>query len=120
MFGGPVRFFIIWFAAGVIFLSHALDNSSGEVRAQQTGSTVSKSPLKREPIKPIPRTHALDLQKIALGKKLFNDTRFSKDDTIACVSCHNLSTGGTDRLERSVGIARARGGEFTHSIQQWI
>jgi cytochrome c peroxidase len=110
MLFAPFRFFlIISIAVSATFLSSALDKLSGEVRAQQTGSTVSKPLLKHEAIKPIPRTHALDPQKTALGKKLFNDTRFSKDDTVACVSCHNLSTGGTDRLERSVGIGGARG-----------
>lgn len=57
-----------------------------------------------EPITPILLDTNLDSQKIALGKKLFFDTRLSKDNTIACASCHKLSEGGDDNLQFSFGI----------------
>ncbi|NET31992.1 MAG: cytochrome-c peroxidase [Cyanothece sp. SIO1E1] len=57
-----------------------------------------------EPIQPIPRYLALDPQKVKLGEQLFHDSRLSHDNTIACASCHQLKTGGTDRRVHSIGI----------------
>lgn len=50
-----------------------------------------------EPIQPIPLTIALDQDKVALGKQLFEDVRLSKNNQTSCLSCHSYSTGGTDR-----------------------
>ena len=44
-----------------------------------------------EPIKPIPEQVEVNAEKAALGRDLFHDPRLSRDDTIACASCHNLS-----------------------------
>lgn len=48
------------------------------------------------PILPLPRTMDLDPTRVALGKKLFNDPRLSKDNLLACSSCHQLAQGGDD------------------------
>ncbi len=56
-----------------------------------------------EPIQPIPLTLALDRDKVALGKQLFEDVRLSKNNQISCLSCHSYSTGGTDRKLHPVG-----------------
>jgi len=62
-----------------------------------------------EPIQPIPLGRDLNENKVKLGEKLFHDTKLSGDNTISCASCHNLQTGGTDRLPRSLGINGAVG-----------
>lgn len=62
-----------------------------------------------EPIQPIPLQVKLDRHKVKLGEQLFHDPQLSRDNTISCASCHNLKTGGTDRLVRSVGINGAVG-----------
>ena len=62
-----------------------------------------------EPIQPLPLAVKLDAKRVALGEKLFNDKRLSKDDTLACVSCHDLGTGGVDRERVSTGIGGAKG-----------
>ncbi len=64
--------------------------------------------LTNEPLKPLP-ARPLDAAKVTLGEKLFNDKRFSKDNSLACVSCHLLSEGGADRKARSLGVANAVG-----------
>jgi len=43
-------------------------------------------------------------EKIELGRKLFNDTRLSADDTVSCATCHDAAMGFTDRLATSKGI----------------
>lgn len=57
-----------------------------------------------EPIKPIPADMGTSPQKVALGRALFHDPRLSKDDSTACVSCHDLGSGGDDGRRVSVGI----------------
>ena len=53
-----------------------------------------------EPIHPVPLNPDVDLAKAELGRRLFHDTRLSKDNTISCASCHDLSAGGDDGGER--------------------
>ena len=62
-----------------------------------------------EAITPIPLNHSLDARKVALGARLFNDTVLSADDTVSCAHCHNLTTGGVDRLTHSRGISGKEG-----------
>ncbi len=57
-----------------------------------------------EPISPIPKTVKYDHAKALLGKKLFYDTLLSKDHTVACVFCHDLSNGGADARKVSIGV----------------
>ena len=42
-------------------------------------------------------------EKIELGKKLYFDPRLSKSEIISCNTCHNLSEGGDDGVEASIG-----------------
>lgn len=55
-------------------------------------------------ITPIPQVVEFNKVKALLGKKLFNDTRLSANNTISCASCHDLKNGGDDGLVSSVGI----------------
>ena len=62
-----------------------------------------------EPINPIPETIDVDPRKVELGRALFHDPVLSKDDTIACASCHDLASGGDDGLRVSIGIEGREG-----------
>lgn len=62
-----------------------------------------------EPIQPLPLNLQLNPTRVALGEKLFNDKRLSKDNSIACVTCHSLATGGVDRAPVSTGIGGTKG-----------
>ena len=68
------------------------------------GLSVADLPADSEPIKPIPPGPLADPDKVALGRALFHDPRLSKDDSVACVSCHDLESGGDDGLKVSVGV----------------
>ncbi|MEW6304582.1 MAG: cytochrome-c peroxidase [Verrucomicrobiota bacterium] len=63
----------------------------------------------REPIRPLPLKMELDARKVALGKALFHEPKLSRDNTISCASCHDLSRGGTDRRQYSLGLNNAEG-----------
>lgn len=54
---------------------------------------------------PVPPANPITEPKRVLGKILFFDEQLSFDNTTACVSCHQLSRGGTDpRRARSAGF----------------
>ncbi|MGK7871868.1 MAG: cytochrome-c peroxidase [Xenococcaceae cyanobacterium] len=72
--------------------------------------------LVQEPIQPIPLQLELNEEKVKLGNKLFLDPQLSQDNTISCASCHNLNTGGTDQLVRSIGIKDAIGSVNTPTV----
>ena len=58
--------------------------------------------LEDEPIQPLDVPQGLDPQRVKLGKKLFNDVRLSKNNTLSCATCHNMQTGGTLLVSGSV------------------
>lgn len=53
---------------------------------------------------PLNPTSAPPSEKALLGERLFFDPRLSRDNTIACGTCHDPAKGGTDRKKISVGI----------------
>lgn len=55
-------------------------------------------------------------EKIALGKKLYYDTQLSKNGSISCNSCHNLSTYGVDNLPTSPGADKKNGGRNSPTV----
>jgi cytochrome c peroxidase len=62
-----------------------------------------KVPLGLPPV-PIPADNPPTLETIALGRKLFYDTRLSKDNTISCASCHHPELAFADGRQRAVGV----------------
>ncbi|GMT50283.1 MAG: cytochrome b6 [bacterium] len=58
----------------------------------------------RELITPLPQFQSYNESKAQLGKKLFNDPRLSKDNTISCSHCHRLDKGGADGSQFSIGV----------------
>ena len=51
-----------------------------------------------------PEDNQLTEARIDLGRRLFYDTRFSKDNTIACASCHMVNQAFTDKKPQAVGL----------------
>jgi cytochrome c peroxidase len=60
--------------------------------------------LADEPIKPLPAKVNLDARKVSLGRTMFHDKRLSKDNSLSCASCHDISKGGIDGRQFAVGI----------------
>ena len=65
---------------------------------------VSRTASPDEPIRPIAEETSTNPEKVALGRALFHDPRLSKDNTTACVTCHDLGSGGDDGRRVSVGV----------------
>ena len=57
----------------------------------------------------IPSHNTQSVEKIALGKQLFNDKRLSQDGTISCASCHDKQRAFTDGQKVAVGIGQQTG-----------
>ena len=51
----------------------------------------------------------IDRKKAKLGMELFFDTRFSKDKTISCASCHQPGFGWADHRKVSIGVFNRKG-----------
>ncbi len=71
--------------------------------------------LAKETFAPLPSTvpavagNPITPAKIDLGKALFFDPRISASGVFSCYSCHNLTTGGDDNMETSVGHGWQKG-----------
>lgn len=56
------------------------------------------------PIVPIEMPRTDNLEKILIGKVLFNDARLSGDGSLSCASCHDLASGGDDGRRVAIGV----------------
>ncbi len=65
--------------------------------------------LAKIPIPPVPEKIEYNEQKAHLGKMLFFDTSLSRDNSVACISCHNIYNGGADARRVSVGYQGRKG-----------
>lgn len=103
---------------GVLFLAGvgvALPFSSvfGEKGAGVTKPTAYQLPQIQgleDPNTFVPAENPLTAQKVELGRLLFFDKRLSKNDTIACASCHLPDKGFADGKPVSTGINNLKGG----------
>jgi len=96
--------------AAVGLAAGALLWASATATAQSTGvaGTQQAMLIPNSPIQPLPQQVELDGRKVALGRRLFFDPRFSRNDTVSCASCHDIGAGGADSVDFSVGIGGAR------------
>ncbi len=66
-------------------------------------------PLGLPPV-PVPADNPQSADKVALGKRLFEDKRFSATGTVACANCHDAAKTFTDSpLKTSLGINKLTG-----------
>ncbi|SRR5258708_23790042 len=57
----------------------------------------------------VPASNPQDASKVALGKRLFFDTRLSVDEWLSCSSCHDPAHAFSDARRVSVGVLGQRG-----------
>lgn len=63
-----------------------------------------------------PADNAQTPEKIALGEKLFQDTRFSADGKISCASCHQADRAFTDGRKVAQGLDKKDGTRNTPTL----
>jgi cytochrome c peroxidase len=106
----PLRYVAMHWNAGLSDDDiQALGDWIRAVRAEKHRQDGVVPALAGEPFAPIPLKTVLNEDKIALGRRLFHDTRLSGDNTISCASCHALDKGGTDRAQFATGIRGQKG-----------
>lgn len=52
----------------------------------------------------VPEDNKLTPERVELGRKLYFDTRLSRDGTVSCATCHDVTRGFTDQRPVSEGI----------------
>jgi cytochrome c peroxidase len=68
-----------------------------------------KAPLGLPPV-PIPADNPPTAETVALGRKLYYDTKLSADNSTSCATCHSPKMGFGDGLAVSTGIRGQTGG----------
>lgn len=81
-----------------------------ETRAFYYPNSLAAPEFAGEPLQPVPDSIPVDPRKVALGFKLYHDTRISADNTVSCATCHPLHKAGVDGLKTSKGIYDQIGG----------
>ena len=52
--------------------------------------------------------HPVTPERVALGRALFFDPRWSVDQNVSCATCHNPALYGSDALSKSIGVRSQR------------
>ena len=107
----PGRFRLMHWAGGLSTSEKAaMTKMIKEQRARHFATGDAASSFASDVLQPLPNSVELNVAKAAVGNKLFHDKRLSKDDTVACATCHALDKGGTDRAQYSTGVGNQVGG----------
>jgi len=61
-------------------------------------------PLGLDLYMPVPEVNPITVEKLELGRRLFNDPRLSRDGSIACASCHKAERAFSDGRAIAVGV----------------
>jgi cytochrome c peroxidase len=89
---------------------------AAEVPAKPVGPVIEiRAPLGL-PSVPLPADNPPTTDAILLGRRLFYDTRLSKDGTTSCASCHDPKAGFQDIRPNSVGVGGKTGNRNAPTI----
>lgn len=56
------------------------------------------------PVPDLPRDNPLIVERVTLGKKIFNDPALSHDGTVSCASCHQAASAFADPRPTTLGV----------------
>ena len=80
------------------------------------GLDAMKAQYRRPASIPFPKNNPYTPEKLALGKKLYFDTRISVSSAQSCASCHSPAFGWADGLPVGVGFGMAQLGRHSPTI----
>lgn len=86
--------------------------SKEEGKPEPVPSTATPYPLeitRRFPQAPLPADNPLSIEGVALGERLFHDTRLSMNGSQSCASCHDRRAAFADPRRLSIGAAGVEG-----------
>jgi len=100
----PANTMPISFVAGAALLLTLIGGCKAPPSSRPVGTPLTiNAPLGLPPV-PTPPGNPPTTESIALGRRLFYDTRLSKDNSISCASCHKPAFRFSDTRERSLGV----------------
>lgn len=110
---------VVVLGSALLACGESAAKSDGAASAESSRLAPSRSEVTINPrllrrFQPLPPSFALDAApatpaRIDLGRKLFFETRLSKDGDLSCNSCHELTAYGVDGEKTSAGHRHQRG-----------
>ncbi|MEM8734585.1 MAG: cytochrome-c peroxidase, partial [Planctomycetota bacterium] len=70
-------------------------------KRSDSGLEIDRELHSKEPLIPLAAVQAPFTEEAKLGKRIFHDKRLSRDNSISCATCHDVSRGGDDGLRVS-------------------
>ena len=102
----------------LLFFLYSCSKNSSEEAQQITNPRLSLNiPSNFPPLNPFIESAYLTQYGVALGEKLFYDSRLSHDNSISCATCHIPEQAYADKNPRAVGVAGRIGLRNTSPIQ---
>ena len=96
-----------WLVLSAAWLVAALAGSAQQPGSRIVGGYSWELPA-NFPVPAVPADNPMSADKVALGKRLFFDTRLSANEAMACATCHDPARAFTDGLAQPVGITGER------------
>ena len=117
-------------ASSALCLSILLGGSAAAQTPPASDSAADNSVADQEPITPVPPPPPADPRKLALGERLFSDSRLSRAGNLSCNSCHDIHSNGArpddwpcpapvrhaDRVQRRAEFPSELGRQFPDAV----
>lgn len=94
---------------GYVFLVLLLAGVFGWLWMRGTGDGPPRRWTGPIPALPLIEELDLDMEKLALGRRLYHDGALSGDGTVSCASCHAMEAGGAEPRRVSFGVGHSLG-----------
>lgn len=98
----------LWVVAPVVLVSCGSEKPVEGPAKPLGAAVVLQTPLGLPPV-PVPADNPPTVETIALGRRLYYDTKLSRDNTVACASCHSPALGFADGKKVSTGVGGKTG-----------
>lgn len=79
-------------------------------------ATIFAIPLGLDLYMPVPEDNPVTAENVVLGRRLFSDSRLSRDGTVSCASCHDPQLAFSDGRPVAVGVFRRIGSRNAPAI----
>jgi cytochrome c peroxidase len=103
------RRYFRWVGRMAVVLLLVCVSCKGPISSKPIGVEVAIHPPLGLPPVPTPKDNWPTADSIALGRRLFYETRLSKDNSLSCSSCHRPQSGFRDNRELSLGVGGTKG-----------
>jgi cytochrome c peroxidase len=85
----------------------SVEQQLADLQKLKLEADVSKAPAGLDPViwaAYVPEDNQMTPERVALGRKLYFDTRLSVDNSVSCATCHDVTRGFTDQRAVSEGV----------------